>query len=341
MRQVKMLLDKLGGVISYAAMRRTMEYRYLWRFNLVRGRRQLVASVAAVVLCMLCTGCMDSMRKHSLALSAATAPVVDQAAAAYRDANDVHVLRADYDAVVEFEKATPVYDPRKTHLLISDQQIEIRLAVLEAFQLYVQKIAEITEGTESKELDAASTSLGSNLTSLTNDVAAHGNATAEPLISATVSSGMSTGINALGQFLVSRKIKKELPKDLAKMDPEVEKLCDLLKKEIDVLRSQERLDFDAIIDGQTLMLRDAKSGLSAGERQDRIMKLPELARKQVVYDEELVQLRKAINKLELTHHAMAADAQGNNPESLKTKLGELVEAGKNLGKYYGSLTGSE
>ena len=38
-------------------------------------------------------------------------------------------------------------------------------------------------------------------------------------------------------------------------------------------------------------------------------------------------LRDAINKLALTHHALAAEAQHNNPETLKDKLAELAEVG--------------
>jgi hypothetical protein len=47
-------------------------------------------------------------------------------------------------------------------------------------------------------------------------------------------------------------------------------------------------------------------------------------------------LRASIEKLYLTHHALATVAQGNNPESLKDKLGELEAAGGNLGTFYTS-----
>jgi hypothetical protein len=67
------------------------------------------------------------------------------------------------------------------------------------------------------------------------------------------------------------------------------------------------------------------------------MKLPALAREQSAADERLDNLEAAITKLALTHHALAADAQGNNPESLKQRLGELQAAGESLGKFYSSL----
>jgi hypothetical protein len=45
-------------------------------------------------------------------------------------------------------------------------------------------------------------------------------------------------------------------------------------------------------------------------------------------------------KLAMTHHALAAAEQGNNPLSLKQKLEELEAVGANLGKFYMSLPAS-
>ena len=39
----------------------------------------------------------------------------------------------------------------------------------------------------------------------------------------------------------------------------------------------------------------------------------------------------------MTHHALAAAAQGNNPEALTARLGELVAAGNDLKTFYKSL----
>ena len=63
----------------------------------------------------------------------------------------------------------------------------------------------------------------------------------------------------------------------------------------------------------------------------------ELARQQKQAAQQLKALRAALVKLELTHHALAAELQGNNPESIKQKLSDLGAAGGNLGKFYSSL----
>ncbi len=125
---------------------------------------------------------------------------------------------------------------------------------------------------------------------------------------------MSTAINALGQFLVSRKIKKELPQKIKEMDPNLEALCQLMAKEIDLLRDQAQRDHDYMINSQTVFIRSNRA-LNPEQRREEIMKLPDFVWRQRAGDALLLRLRAAISRLALTHHALAADAQGNNPQS--------------------------
>jgi hypothetical protein len=286
---------------------------------------------------------MGPLSKHATALSVATAPVVEGAAAAYAAANTIHQKRVDFDAIAAFDATESVYNPRVVHPLLLEKDVELRLTVLKAFQLYVKTVVEITNGTDSPALDAASKAVGGDLANLGNTLKpapapSITDLTPALTISAGTQSAISTGANALGQFLVQRAIKKDLPQKIKDMDPWVEKLCVLLAGEMDTLRDSDQKDFDSIINRETLYLRDPASKLSAEDRRVEIMKLPEIAREQQAADDQLVQLKGAIVKLELTHHALAAEAQGNNPESLKNKLGDLEAAGKDIGKFYGSLS---
>ncbi|MGB6691862.1 MAG: hypothetical protein WBE76_28810 [Terracidiphilus sp.] len=289
---------------------------------------------------------MSSLQKHTTALSTATAPVVDGAASAYQAANTIHEKRTDYDAIAEFDKTDPVYNPRILHPLLTEQSIDIRLAVLKAFQCYVETLVEITSGTESPALDDASKSVGASLAGLGNTLLPAGSTSATTAatssqpslaISQDTQNVLATGANALGQFLVYRAIRNDLPQKVKDMDPQVQALCKLLADEVDLLHDAETKDFDSILDRETLFLRDPNSKLSSEERREAIMRLPELAREQREADLQLTQLKTAIVRLALTHHALAADAQGNNPESLKSKLGDLEAVGKNLGKFKSSL----
>jgi hypothetical protein len=321
----------------------------------VAGSLRLAGVGLAAGLCLLATGCLGPETKHVTALASATAPVVDAAEKAYTNANAIHDMRVDYDAAAEFDKTDAVYNPRSIKPLLSEGDIDVRLAVLKALQCYVKELTEITGGTESKELDEASASLASSLTVLGNKFLPAGSTsdtatittdgqsvtetttTATGAISAKNQNQMSVAINALGQFLASRNIKKELPGIVEKMDPQIETLCKTLAKDVDALKSEEKMDFDFMINQQTLFLRENKT-MDASERRRLIMKLPEIVRRQRTADEQLDDLKGGLGKLVMTHHAFLAAEQGNNPGSISSSLSDLSAAGSNLGKYYASLS---
>jgi hypothetical protein len=317
----------------------------------------------------LSTGCLSSLNKRATALDVATAPVVDQAAAAFDSANRIHNLRVDYDAVSQFDAATPVYNPRNIQPLMSVKDIQVRLAVLAAFEEYVKSIVAITNGTDSPELQAAAKSAGENLSNLGNALApsvesalgiasaaasttqtivttTSGNTTTStsstsstpaPVISGAVQSGITTAVDALGQFLINRKTRKELPPIIVSMDPRVKTLCELLESDITILKDQESRDYDFIIDQETLFLREPSSKLDPEQRREQIMRLPGIVREERSSTQQLTQLSAAIARLQAAHHALATEAQGSNPESLATKLGDLEAAGSDLGNFYASL----
>ena len=236
---------------------------------------------------------------------------------------------------------------------MSDKDIQVRLAVLAAFQEYVKSVVAITNGTDSPELRAAAKSAGENLSNLGNALAtsvesalgiaaaatsaSSTTSTAAPAISGAVENGIITAVNALGQFLINRKTKKELPPIIVSMDPHVRTLCNLLESDISILKDQEARDYDFIIDQQTLFIRRPSSNLDPQQRRDEIMKLPGIVREQRASTQQLTQLSAAIAGLETSHHALAVDAQGNDPQSLKAKLGDLEAAGRDLGNFYMSL----
>jgi hypothetical protein len=325
---------------------------------------RLLAGSLALGLTLALAGCASSLSPHVTALSAATAPVVDQATAAYRNAQAIHAESVNYDAAASFDQ-TNVFVPSSVQAWPSDNDIQVRLAVLTAFQLYVKDLTAITGGTDSPALDAASTSMGESLMSLANTVApsvegalgvtpapssttettisnTFGNTTTTsssslpPLVSPGTAKVISVAIDALGQFLVNRTIEKELPQQIEAMDPHVQTLCELLSKDIEIIQEQEKIDSNDVIDKQTEFLRTAK--LDPEERRVEFMKLPDMARRQSANDLALTELRAALVNLEMTHHALAAAAQGNNPESLTERLKDLSAAGESLGKLYGSLS---
>ena len=119
------------------------------------------------------------------------------------------------------------------------------------------------------------------------------------------------------------------------MDPQIAALCDLLEKDLDTLRDVESLDYNFILDQQTLFLRTAQ--LDPEQRREQIMKLPAIVRQRRDTDQKIARLKASIAHLAIVHHALAVEAQGQNPESLQEKMADLEQAGESLGKFYSSL----
>lgn len=343
----------------------------LWRPRTARvdGTRIVLSAGVSLALCAAFAGCSNSqLNKHANALSVSLAPVIDQSTAAYRDAVALHNLRSDYEAVVAYENKDASYDPRHAAVLLSEKDLQTRLAVLAALQVYSKSLIAITQGTDSSALEAASTSVGNNLTSLGNNlapsiegvlgIAASQSSTttttvvtgsdsttttstsAAPLLSPETRNGIVTGVNALGQFLVSRVVAKQLPGKIESMDPVIQSFCKTLADDISALDGIDQRDYDRILNLQKqFILEDASPAEDVNRQAWRmeITKLPEVARQQQEAHERLSSLREALNNLALTHHALAAEAQHNNPESLKDKLSDLKTVGTALGKFYSSL----
>jgi hypothetical protein len=95
--------------------------------------------------------------------------------------------------------------------------------------------------------------------------------------------------------------------------PNVKTLCDLLLSDITILKDQENRDYNFIINQQTLFIRRT-TALDPERRREQIMRLPEIARQKQASAQQLIQLGESIGRLELAHHALAAEAQANNPE---------------------------
>jgi hypothetical protein len=305
-------------------------------------------SIALFLVCgLVFTGCQSHLNDSTLALEAAIAPVIDQAAATYREASALHDTRVNYEIYERFDKANP--KPADLEVLLSDKDIRSRLAVLEGFQVYVKSLCAITSGTSPKELADASVTVGGELTSVVNTltpsvekvlkISAADNSSTPTAISPDVQKGVSTALYALGKFLIDRKVKNELPAKIAEMDPHVDALSKLLEDDIDILRQQTDHDYQRIVNLQVLFIRKYSESNQLGPEQQRteIMKVPDTLRRQKAANEKLSSLKAAIALMAKAHHDLTAEAQGKNPESFKEKLQDLANAASDLGTFYSSL----
>ncbi len=303
---------------------------------LKRALSPLAGSPLAMVLAIgLCTaGCsIAPLAKHTAAFSAATCLVVDNSSNAYRAAIDLHEEEQISAGILQFQHGV-AWDPHNDKPLISEEGLEARLEVLEAVKTYAQSLADVTSGIDSPALDKAAASTGTSLRGLADEFAKQqGSSATSFALTPEMANGVSTAARALGEYLIAKKIKREVPSIIRSMDPQIQSLCSLLSSDVAILRRQAKKDYEDLFRQQEIQI---KQDLKADGIRDQIAKLPEILRKERHTDAMLAELQTAVTELAATHHALAAE-RANQPEALRARIAELTEAGERLGKYYQAL----
>ena len=290
------------------------------------------------------TGCsLGPLAKHTAAFSSATTVLVDRSTTAYRAAETLHDDAEGYQAVAHFDRDPP-YNPYKdARPLITEDGLAVRATVLDGIKTYAQRLAELSNGVKSDQMDAAAAGVGSKLqalsSTLSTQIAASTGATNKLALSDTESKAVSTAADALGRFLTARKLKHELLPVIRDNRDNIMALCVLLQKDVEVLRNQSGLDYEMMVQDQDSFIRH-NTALSPLDRRAEILKLPRLVASQRATDTILAQLGKLIVAYNLTYQALAAEAQGNNPATLQAHLAELTALAQDLATFYSNLPAS-
>lgn len=297
-----------------------------------------LAATVTLALSVLTTGCsLTPLAKHTAAFSTATELVINGSEDSYRAANQLRQEEQVAAAVYDYDK-NPQWSPyTDTKPLLSTAQLNARITILDGLKAYAASLVDITGSQSSKEENTAAAGVGSNLKSLSSTVAADLTTSIPnaPVMSAQEANGISTAVRALGDYLIARKVKGSLLKVTQEMNPIVRTLCELLNSDIVVLRRQADVDYQTLIEEQDQFIRH--TSLDPAEHREEIGKLITLADQQKANDNLLAKLQIALHTLDLTHQALAAAAQGNNPESIKQKIADLEAAGQSLSSFYSSL----
>ena len=298
-------------------------------------QKALVVSLCFLSLSGL-LGCVtSSLAKHTAAFSTAASAVINNSTNAYRAAVDLHAEEQVSAGVLKFEQQQP-WDPKNDQPLLSQSELQKRIDVLAALKSYSASLADVTSGVDSPALDEAAAATGASITRISVTIASSEPGGIIKPLSAQNATAVSTAARALGEYLIAKKVKSQVPKVIKSMDPQIQDLCSLLENDINLIRAQAKVDFGELFTQQRTFIVTEGANLSPLDRRVEIQRLPEINRRENVSDLMLANLHLAIEQLALTHHALAAAAQGNNPEALKSRIADLQATGENLGRFYQS-----
>lgn len=306
---------------------------FMFRRSQTLTRKMLGFSLCSVLLNGALGCAVSPLARHTATFSSAASSVIDNSTNAYRAAVDLHAEEQVSAGVLKFEQKQP-WDPKNDQPLLSQAELQKRIDVLAALRSYATSLADVTSGIDSPALDSAAAASGASLVQLSVNVASsEPNGVIKPLSTQNAAIA-STATKALGEYLISKKVKSRVPQVIKSMDPQIQGLCSLLANDVDLIRAQAKTDYGELFTQQRTFIVTEGAQLSALDRRAEIERLPEINRRANASDQMLANLHLAIEQLALTHHALAAAAQGNNPEALKSRIADLQAIGENLGHFY-------
>lgn len=303
-------------------------------------QRYVGVSVASLAIAVSggCVRSISQLALHTQAFSRAAILVTDGSEDAYASANTLHYNEQVALAVIDYDKNTSWNPENYVKPLLSDEQLEARRQVLDGLKTYAETLGDLTSSKGNVELNTAAKDVGTNLQQLSGTVNTSFKTGSDLSISDTEKNALSTALVALASYLQQRTVSKQLPAVLQANDKIVIDICNALIADVKILRRQADKDYGALETAQDQYIRHAQPPFSADQRRAEIARLPAMVREEQQNDLLLAKLEQSLSSLKLTNHALAAAAQGNNPESLKQHIAELTADGQSLSSYYQTLS---
>jgi hypothetical protein len=298
----------------------------------------MLASIAALTITILVSGCQTSrLDKQPAAVATAASLVVQNATDAYTAAIDLHTQEQVSASDLKVE-AGEAWDYAHLVPLLTPEELKARTQVLDALKTYAESLSAVTGTTPSPALVAAAKSTGASLKTVSSAIQTEAGDTTATWVSSATANIVSTATVAFAEYLTANKVNAELPAITAQMDPQIQTLCKLLTDDIGIIRKQTKKDSEDLRRQQWVFITVNRTKLSPVELRTEVEKLPGILKTEQTSDAALANLLSAIQHLATAHHALMLAAQANSPETTKQRLADLEAAGTSLGSFYQGLS---
>lgn len=296
-----------------------------------------VTCVGVAGMLLWLSGCsLSPIARHAVAFHEATRVVIDSSEDAYAQANRLHHEVMVAKAVTDYDKNTQWSPYTDVKPLLTPDQLDARIKVLDGLKVYSATLVDLTAGKPNPALDAAAAGVGSNVKDLSGTIASKFGGTA---MDDTAGKAVGVAVDALGQFLITYRTQNSLKLVTQTMAPTVTTLCGLVNSDVAVLRRQADVEYQTLITDDDQLIRHAT--VDPFTHREQVGRLIDLAAQQKANDELLQKLQAAVHSLDAAHQALAAAAQGKDPEGVKQKIADLSAAGQSLATFYKSLSATE
>jgi hypothetical protein len=268
--------------------------------------------------------------------------------ATYSDAQDLHFV-VTYDGKVNPSTISAGW--------LKAEDLNARLQILQGLKQYASELNSLTGSNDVDNLNKASTEVGDSLTALSK-TAPFKKITSK--VPGNLANEAAVAVNALGNWLIELKLKKNLPTLIEKMDPNIQSICKLLITDIGSLNTDPAKPAEGsglrqvlwnqynsiilsqnqyILHNQCNAAEATMNCFSPEARFAEIQKLPALVKQRNASDQALQQVQVTVKALAQAHTELVKAAQ--TKQNLTADLGDLLVEAQRLEKYYNSLSSNK
>ena len=239
---------------------------------------------------------------------------------------------------------TQGFNPSSIERFLKPDELAARITVMKGLQQYAEKLSLIMGNFQTSEFDKQTKNLGASLTTLNSTLVKEKILNKSPVSDSDIQL-FATAINALGRWFIEYKRQSGVKEIVVMMNPHVERICDLLTKDIGFspfdgasdgrgLRGQLWNQYaEAMIEQDTFISKN--KALDPITKREEIRKLAQLVPDQMQADATLKSTQSALSTLSKTHSKLMDAFEKNSPELDNLLYQMLAESQRTMDFYQG------
>ena len=232
---------------------------------------------------------------------------------------------------------TPGFSPNRIEPFMNTNALQLRLDVLEGLKAYAADLSALMGNGLPISLDRETTKLGQALNNINTNLVADSFFKTAPATSQEIQI-FTTALNTLGHWLMAHKQQREAKLAIASMQQPVADICQLLQKDLGILRQQMLNDCHQTLMNENQYILNNLSQFNNNPAQKRaaILEMATLTR-EMRNDATLFDATKSsVAKLAAANNALG-QVFSKNTSDINSLINDLSAESRRISAYYNSL----
>ena len=211
----------------------------------------------------------------------------------------------------------------------------MRLDILQGLKLYAEKLSALMGNGQLNAFDAETKSLGQSLTAVDRELVQRTFLQKAPLPDQDINV-FTTGINALGRWLMEYKRRAGAKESIDSMQKPVDEVCMLLEKDFSFLRNQLMNGYNLELQERDSFILHNFNELNPIQRRTEIQGLVDLTLEKQNADKTFASMEASVRQLSATHKKLK-EAFSKNRTEIDTLIIQFGAEAKRTKTFYSSL----